>query len=142
MAIEISQLDKLLEGNGIKPLHASIVRTTCRHKQAFSFLYLAIDRRELLNAPPVNFRIEEFPNGRIEAVKDGKSYPLGTKQGQIIKALHTAYISKRVWLRGQDLMADVGSSPEVQVKTLFRRKPDVWHALVVSNNQGCFRLNI
>ena len=142
MAIEAMQLNKLLEGNGIQLPRASVIKTSCRHRQDFSFIWIAIDRRELLLPPPEKFCINELPNGHIEAVKTDKSYNLGLKQGQVIKALYQAYRNKRIWLRGQDLMADVGSNPEAQLRSLFSRRTEVWQALIVSDNQGCYRLNI
>ena len=70
----------------------------------------------------------------------GIEYHLGDVQARVIEHLHDASQSHKPWVHGKTLIDSAGSGA-VRFRDIFKNKSN-WRKLVVSNERGCYRLNV
>lgn len=67
-------------------------------------------------------------------------YHLGDVQARVIEHLHDASQSHKPWVHGKTLIHESGSGA-VRFRDIFKNKSN-WRKLIISNERGCYRLNL
>lgn len=71
---------------------------------------------------------------------EGQEFHLGDVQARVIEQLHDASQSHKPWVHGKTLINDSGSNA-IRLRDIFKNKRH-WRTLIVSNERGCYRLNV